>query len=363
MTIRLGVVGYNPRNGRGRDQFAACAALDGVERAAICDIRREVRDHAVESYPGVRFFTDYQEMFDAGAIDAVLVETPPQFHAECSIAALDRNIHVLCDCPALHRIEEAPALWDAVHRSAATYMFGENMNYYDYVRACSQLMRDGRLGDPFYLEAEYVHDLGHLVTDTPWRRTYEPIRYCTHSLGPVLEWVEEDLTSVSCFDTASHINRRSDEHDAMVAIFRTASNVVVKVLVTFINNHPIAHHRFTCHGTKGYFERTGPIGPDAPQQRSIFYSREMTGQNSLSVLSVNEGASGGQSAAPAGGHGGTDGAMLADFLEAVAQGRPSPIDVRKALRMTLPGLYALESARQGGALLTIEYPWSRCDGR
>ena len=42
----------------------------------------------------------------------------------------------------------------------------------------------------------------------------------------------------------------------------------------------------------------------------------------------------------------------------MCQGQPSPIDMRQALRMTIPGLYAAESARRGGELLRIPYPWS-----
>lgn len=37
---------------------------------------------------------------------------------------------------------------------------------------------------------------------------------------------------------------------------------------------------------------------------------------------------------------------------------PSPISLREGLRMTLPGIAAAESARLGGQLLRIRYPWS-----
>ena len=58
------------------------------------------------------------------------------------------------------------------------------------------------------------------------------------------------------------------------------------------------------------------------------------------------------------GHGGADYALLARFYHAIRNGLPSPISLREALRMTLPGLAAAESARQGGKLTRIEYPWS-----
>jgi predicted dehydrogenase len=203
------------------------------------------------------------------------------------------------------------------------------------------------------LEAEYVHDITELAKETPWRRRYEPIRYCTHSLGPVLRWVGEELVSVSCFDTGSHIYPGSGEHDAMVAIFRTASNVVVKVLCSFVNRHPRAFHRFVYYGTQGYFERSAPTG--SGRQETLFSSGAHGAGKGLTVLPIGEGR---PDASRADMHGGADWLMLEDFVRAIATGGPSPIGVREALRMALPGLYALESARRGGERVDIRYPWN-----
>ena len=50
--------------------------------------------------------------------------------------------------------------------------------------------------------------------------------------------------------------------------------------------------------------------------------------------------------------------MFEAFLDAVAAGGPSPISLREGLRMSLPGIYAVESARRGGELTEIRYPWT-----
>jgi hypothetical protein len=62
------------------------------------------------------------------------------------------------------------------------------------------------------------------------------------------------------------------------------------------------------------------------------------------------------------GHGGADTAILQAFFAAIRGGGPSPIPLREALRMTLPGIAAAESARAGGRLTVIRYPWSRGPG-
>ena len=58
------------------------------------------------------------------------------------------------------------------------------------------------------------------------------------------------------------------------------------------------------------------------------------------------------------GHGGADYALLDHLFKAMLADAPEfPITLRDGLRMTLPGIYAAESAKRGGEKLTIHYPW------
>ena len=335
---------------RGQSLFDICASFPEVKPVAVCDRNPDTAE--LPGLPeGIKFFSDFNKMYDSGLINAVLIESPPHFHATAAISALQRNIHVLSDVPAVHTISEGFDLYAAVMNSNALYVFGENVNYWAFVDECAALKQKGLLGDPVYLEAEYVHDIGGLLDLTPWRNGYEPIRYCTHSLGPILKWVDEDLVSVSCFDTGSHIRGNHTDHDAMVAIFRTRTNVVVKVLCTFVNSHPYSFHRYVYYGTRGYFERTSP---SAGGKAETLFSSQENRKEGLISLPVDYSRPG---ADTTGGHGGSDGAMLRDFVDAVVRQRPSPINVREALRMSLPGLYALESAKKGGEMTEITYPW------
>ena len=57
------------------------------------------------------------------------------------------------------------------------------------------------------------------------------------------------------------------------------------------------------------------------------------------------------------GHGGMDYALLDHFFDALQNGKESPISLKEGLRMTLPGIYAEMSSKQGGKVLEIRYPW------
>ena len=59
----------------------------------------------------------------------------------------------------------------------------------------------------------------------------------------------------------------------------------------------------------------------------------------------------------AGGHGGADYALFDHMFKAMTAGEDMPITLRDGLIMTLPGIYAVNSLKQGGAKVTIHYPW------
>ena len=100
-----------------------------------------------------------------------------------------------------------------------------------------------------------------------------------------------------------------------------------------------------------------PPTPVPASARTLFYSTEWYGPKRLIELPVHEPQP--QYASQAQGHGGADYALFERFFHAIRAGLPSPIDLREALRMSLPGLYAAESARRGGGVGgRIEYPWT-----
>jgi len=366
--IRLGLVGFGSphgkfNSGRGGGLFQqAVNSFDGIVPAAVCDISEPSLACARKIFPNIKTFTDYDKMLKSTALDALLIGTPATLHAEFAVKALKNNVHVLSEIPAVLSAAEADKLWAAHKRSKAFYMAGANPNFWGFVDAAVDLKQKGLFGDPIYVEASYIHDIRSYFDRTPWRADYEPIRYCTHSLGPVLRLLDEELEWVSCFDTGSHINKVKGQHDVMAALFRTKSNVVVRLLVSFINNYLGGGHACRFFTTKGCFERTPPYRTFRKEavesQRTLFYSRDLKMFNNWIELPIAEMPPAHAGNPKATGHGGVDYAMLAEFFKAVRAGGPSPIGLREGLRMTLPGIYAAASARRGGALTRIVYPWS-----
>jgi len=378
--IKLGLVGYGSNTegkahykdiGRGQGLLKlATTAFEGVKAVGICDINPRSLDIAREDFPNAKHFADFDAMLKDIPMDALLIETPAPLHTGFAVKALGHNIHVLSDIPSVDTVEEAWKLWAAHQKSKAFYMTGANPNMAGWIETALDLKKRGLLGDPYYIEAAYIHDCREYWEITPWRKPSAkkprlPIKYCTHSLGPVLRLIDEDLEWVSCFDTGSHINKEEGQHDAMTALFRTKSNVVVQLLTTFINNSPFGcQHNYRFFTTKGAFERTLAYPTfqsteHAAQQRTLFYSTELYGNKNWIELPIGAYDRPEQTEdQKVAGHGGLDYAMWDVFIKAVRTGGPSPISLKEGLRMTLPGIYAAESARKSGQLVKIEYPWT-----
>jgi len=360
--IRLGLIGvggkrcqYNAGRGAGLFRMAA-ESFEQVVPTAICDINPDAGFEVVkESCPDVECFTDYREMLDKTTLDAVIVGTAATNHAEFATAALRHGVSVLSEIPIVYGLEDVAPLLEAERTSEGIFMTASNPNFAGRLRDLQRVKELGLLGEPNYMEVDYVHDLRDWFAETPWRAEYEPIRYCTHSLGPLLTLFDEDLEQVTCFDTGGWLEPgKPNRHDIMVALFRTQSSRVVKLTVSFANNFKRRdNHRCVVHGTKGVYVWEAP-------DRTSFNTTELPGAHvpvelHSSRMDIRYARN---PQAVASGHSGMDYVMFEAFLKAVDTGRPSPISLHEGLRMSLPGIFAVESAKRGGELTRIEYPWS-----
>jgi len=367
--IRVGVVGLGHR-GRHMLKLAA-EGFDCVVPAAACDIieknwyeRQWLSDKALaEMYPEAKFYTDYNKMLEEADLDVVIVETGADIHADFCVKALEKNINVMTDIPVVANLKEAENLWKAAQKTSAMISVGANANEARFPVLLKDFYDSGRLGKPYCMEAEYIHwsmpdseEHVHLNENGDWRKLLMPIRYCTHSLGPLLAILEEDLRTVSCFGTGDHAKDgdKSNLDNMACAQFQTDSGVVIRLMRNGRCRASIGYHSYRVFGTEGYMEKIDRFNKPMIRFNSTkdadMTLKEVDGKSMPPAYENNEKA--GQL-----GHGGVDFAMMDHFLEALRSGEPAPISLREGLAMTLPGIYAEESAKRGGAVLRIRYPW------
>lgn len=355
MRLRVGVIGM----GRGWAHAEVFRAFEGVSVVAVCDPSAARRQRAGEYFHLEAAYEDVARFLEH-ELDVVVVASPPEVHAEHAIAALNRGCHVVCEVPMVYSFDffeahrQAEQLVEAVLSAerlfGARFMFAENTNYWWFVEDWRRRIREGALGKLLYAEAEYIHDCRPLMRNPDgsltWRAFMPPIFYCTHSLGPLLSWMEARPARVAGFSVGSHLDPELPAPDIEVALVTLESGAVVKVLCGFKVARQPPHHYFCVYGTKGSLE----TGRNQDRAFAHFEEGEPKGMSDIPFSRNHPNA---PEDALVGGHGTCEFFMTKDFLRALREGLPMPIDVFDGLEMTLPGIYAHESALRGGIPLEI----------
>jgi len=364
--LNVGIVGAV---GRGA---SFCTPFEAHPRArihAVCDVRRDLLPQAAQQLGACESYADYEEMLEYSEVDAVVIATPMQYHASQSIAAIERNIHVLCEVTAAISVDECRALVMAAHRSRAVYMMAENATYRQPSVLVRELARRGLFGDLYYAEGEYLHELKELNEITPWRRRWQTgidgITYGTHSLGPILQWLtaasgEPDRVVRVCCKGSGHHYRdpRGDfyeNQDSCVMLAKTARGALLKIRVDMLSDRPHAMTNYSLQGTKGCYESArSPL-----ERHKIWLADLCLDKNAWMDLAdlqddfLPEMWRDPPPEALRSGHGGGDYFEVMDFLASVLDGAPCPIGIHEAMDMTLPGLISQASIAEGGAWLDV----------
>jgi predicted dehydrogenase len=357
--IKVGFVGVN----RSYGFLGGFKSNPYTEVAAVCDINEQrVRDTAEAVV--AKAFTDFSAMLEKGGIDAVVVATPMHFHAPQAIAALERGIHVLSEVTAAVVMEEARALVQTAKKSKAIYMMAENYCYMQPNVQVLHMVRSGAFGEVYYAEGEYIHELKELNETTPWRRKWQTgvngCTYGTHSLGPILQWFEgQRVVSVSCAGSGHHYRdprgAEYENEESIVMLCRMSGGGLVKIRVDMLSERPHAMTNYAVQGTKGAYESARAHGEPnrvwikgVSKEKDTWDRLEQYEQEYLPEFWKNPPAE-----ALEAGHGGGDYFEVMDFVRAIRKEAACPVDIHKAMDMTLPGLVSQASIQAGGVWLDV----------
>ena len=357
--LRFGFVGVR----RGARFVDALLAHADTAVSAFCDI-----DEASAKELAIRYdaeaYVDYEQMLDRRDLDAVVITTPMQCHASQTIAALERNIHVLCEVTAAVTLEECMQIVDAAKSSKAVYMMAENYIYRKTNVQIHEMVKAGVFGEVYYAEGEYLHELKQLNEDTPWRRRWQTgidgCTYGTHSLGPILQWLgDQRVVAVSSVGTGHHYeDPRGNDYeleDTTLMLCRLSSGGLANVRLDMLSERPHAMTNYALQGVDGAYESARHVhGINRVWARGLGMEPGAWGRledyedRFLPCFWKDP-----PNEALEAGHGGGDYFEIVDFLQAVRGEAPSPIDVHRAMDMTLPGLTSQRSIAQGGIWLDV----------
>lgn len=337
--VRVGIAGY------GVCKFGAAFGFQDHPNVTVAAVTDIIPDRCAELAKVCRCSKTYpscEEMIKDDSLEAIFIATDAVSHARLSIAAMRAGKHVASAVPATFgSLEEAEALFKTVKQTGRKYMMFETSYFHEDLYIMREMYRQGLLGKVMYAEGEYYHYMSEPIDSYKgWRIGLPPQWYPTHSNAYYTGVTGLNFTEVSCMGIPSVIehlkpanNRYKNAFGTEIALFRTADGGTARMAVSW--------------DTPGFSGEMGRIRT----QRGTFYDRFATEGMDIKVPPIQRPPL--PPGVEAGGHGGSHGYLMAEFIEAILADRKPLVDVAQALAMTVGGIVAHRSALKGGELLKI----------
>ncbi len=195
----------------------------------------------------------WQDVVEREDVDAVLVCTPPNLHAEMTIAALEAGNHVLCEKPLCRTMDEARRMLDAAEKSGRILKCGFNHRHHPAIFKAREAFARGDFGEPMFARCRYGI-VGRPDYADEWRADPEQaaggqfIEQGTHALD-LFRWFLGELTEVACMSSIHYFKDQTMD-DGGMALFRTASGATATLHTTLTQWKNL--FSFEVFGTDGY---------------------------------------------------------------------------------------------------------------
>lgn len=335
--LRVGIVGY------GVCKFGAEFGFQNhpnVEVVAVSDLFPDRCAELAKVCRCARTYPSLEELVKDDKIEVVFVATDAPSHARHCIEVLKHGKHVASAVPAVFgSLEDADRLYEAVKSSDRQYMMFETSCFHEDLHAMRRIYQAGGLGKLVYSEGEYFHYMPQPIDSyKDWRVGLPPQWYPTHSNAYYLGVTAGSFTEVSCLGMPSRIphllpenNRYKNCFGTEIALFRTSEGGTSRMGVSW--------------DTPGYGGEMGRIRG----QKGSFYGKYEGLEKTLPTLSRPPLPPG----VAAGGHGGSHGYLMDEFVTAILQNRRPLVNIALALNLTVAGIVAHQSASKDGELLKI----------
>jgi predicted dehydrogenase len=144
MTMRVAVMGAS----FARDAYLpAFAQVPDVEVVALASARLESARAVAAQFNIPAAYDDWRVMLDTHPVDVVCVVTPPVYHCEMVLEAVQRGAHVICEKPMAMNADESAQMLEAADSQGRLHLMGHELRFNPNRRKIRQMIAEGTLGD------------------------------------------------------------------------------------------------------------------------------------------------------------------------------------------------------------------------
>ncbi len=305
----------------------------------ICDPDDAARTRASQLAPAARTTAHLADVLAAKDVDAVVIATPANTHADLAAQVIESGRHVLVEKPLALDLAAAERLVRAAERTGVVAMVGHLMVYHPAVQKLAELVRAGELGEIYYISSCRAN-LGRARSDENALWSFGP-----HDLSMIDLLVKREPTSVTARGE-SYLRPGIADVVFMNLAFAGTPPMMAQVHLSWLN--PRKERRLVVVGSKKMAEfddcsdqplRLYDRGYDRPADFADFAEYLTLRNGEVSVVPV-------EMAEPLA-------VEIQHFLDCIAQRRAPATDLRSGVRVVRWLAAAQASLERGGAPVAI----------
>ena len=257
MPIRMAIVG----TGIGRVHIRTLHEEVGdAQIVAVCDLNlAAAKEHAATCQ--ARAFDDYVAMLDQVKPDGVVLATPPKIHAEHTVLAAERGVHVLCEKPMAPNVGDCERMIEACAKANVTLMIAFKKRFYSCYRFIREKVQE--TGAPL-LWGCVRFALGRVEKDWFWQEDDGggPLLENAIHEYDILRFLMGEIKQAYAAGGNLFMTDRAPQIDAAGAVLTLANGGVVSMGIGYGSEWNIAKEELALASSKLAFELQGPF--DSP---------------------------------------------------------------------------------------------------
>lgn len=284
-------------------------------------------------YPEAVTGDDLGALISDARPDIVAVAGPDHLHAEQTVLALEHGAHALVEKPLATTVADARRVIETAERTGLNVMTDHTSRYMYPWHEMSRAARSGEIGEIFFIQGDYIHDMWSIYQPgerrhTPWRingRNPQNILLgggC-HPIDNILSTVDSPVIEVFAYSSKLSVPQFPSD-DCYIVMLKFENGVLGKVFVSSgCSGHGMGGGMLAVYGTEGTL------------WNGKLYRR---GEEPVTLPNVSDEAA-------VGGHGW--GRSVIDFLDTLDGRIENPIPARMGARVVAVCEAGLESVRTG----------------
>ncbi len=226
--------------------------IKNAELTAVAEINRNRLQTVSDKFEVKKRYTNYFELLQDDAADAVIIATPTHLHKQIALDCLNSGKDVLVEKPLARNSEEGKEIIECAKKNSRKLMVGMNLRYRPDSMLIRSLIDAGEIGEPFYIKCGWIRKQSS--TEKWFNKREEAGGGVILDLGVNLIdlalWLADYPKAISVTTKNYHHQARNLE-DTSVSLLRCENNILINIESSWTMAEEKDTFYANIYGTKG----------------------------------------------------------------------------------------------------------------